>query len=650
MKRIISTILMAGMFFTGCAEEYPINITVEKDVIESEDDVPGGSISGTWPCLLLKAEDKEIYRQHYEAMPDNASKRNKMVKAWFSDVEADREAATEDFIEYYKNYAQRWTPEALVGSDNGVALRGVWRSIHLYDVVKSFGYLTRLQEEEFKSTLVTAIKGAVGDDSKNPFIPETSIREKNIYTDVFLAAGLVGLVFPDLEESQDWVDYALSELEWQLDHCIWDDCCWLESPRYHIYTMKCMGQFMEIYKNVTGEDLFQREEFKNLARWCILFNSPADKMAGKNAGMPEGARLLPGIGDTAWGEEISPINIFARHYTETDPELAAQLMWIYEQSGRGYSAEPVLDLLVDQNLPSTPPASLGSEICPTKGYISMRTGFNTEDEVWMMLKSGTHSWHEHPDKGSFSLIAYGTPFVLDAGSANYNDPLHRSWHKTSSSHSMVNFRNDGVTDIYSYRSQGGSLDGTVEYWESDDDVDYAVTDATETSREKLCKREVIFVKPDYFIIRDEVEVNSGRESLWMMSSPCDEFVWGDHSILCRNTELGTSMQVHVVTPETPLVQKEWPNMHFGTWWEGEDENNVSLYPMKYLTTLEFPGPDSGEIITVLHPMKAGMSPLTVTNDNGTLKIALDGRNDEVTFTGTGATVKKGGKTIELTIK
>ena len=166
-------------------------------------------------------------------------------------MEADREAATEDFIEYYKNYAQRWTPEALVGSDNGVALRGVWRSIHLYDVVKSFGYLTRLQEEEFKSTLVTAIKGAVGDDSKNPFIPETSIREKNIYTDVFLAAGLVGLVFPDLEESRDWVDYALSELEWQLDHCIWDDCCWLESPRYHIYTMKCMGQFMEIYKNVT---------------------------------------------------------------------------------------------------------------------------------------------------------------------------------------------------------------------------------------------------------------------------------------------------------------------------------------------------------------------------------------------------------------
>ena len=176
------------------------------------------------------------------------------------------------------------------------------------------------------------------------------------------------------------------------------------------------------------------------------------------------------------------------------------------------------------------------------------------------------------------------------------------------------------------------------------------TDATETSREKLCKREVIFVKPDYFIIRDEVEVNSGRESLWMMSSPCDEFVWDDHSILCRNTELGTSMQVHVVTPETPLVQKEWPDMHFGTWWEGRDENNVSLYPMQYLTTLEFPGPDSGEIITVLHPMKAGMSPLTVTNDNGTLKIALDGRNDEVTFTGTGATVKKGGKTIELTIK
>ena len=91
-------------------------------------------------------------------------------------------------------------------------------------------------------------------------------------------------------------------------------------------------------------------------------------------------------------------------------------------SGYIYSEEPVLDLLIDRSLPVTAPQNMGSDICPQRGYILMRDKFETDDEIWFLLKCGKTSMHDHADKNSFSLIAYGTPMALDAGAADYNDP------------------------------------------------------------------------------------------------------------------------------------------------------------------------------------------------------------------------------------
>ena len=611
-----------------------------------------------YPRLILKADMYDIYKQRFLALPEGSqAKKNKIINAWFSDNEDNKKAATLEFVNYWKGYSNEWTDANLQGSGNGVSLRGVWRTIHLYDIVKSFGYLSSADESEFKLALRSAIKRST-DRERDPEILDDYTKSLNIYTDVYLAAGLVGLVFPDLPESKAWVEYSLRELKWQLEHSVCDIYSWHESPRYQVYVLKIMGQFMEIYKNVTGEDLFQNDILKNLTRWFIIYNTPFDKVAGNNVGKPNGVKLIPAIGDTAWGENLAPLNLFASHYVNSDPELSSQLMWIWKNSGYLSSEEPVLDLLIDNDIPSSEPTEMGSFMSEKKGYVLMRSDFNTDAEKWLMLKSGIISHHEHGDKNSFSLIAYGTPFLLDSGTGDYGDPLHKSWHNKSFSHNMVVFKPVTENAILNYESQNSNAfdeEGVVDFWDTNIDYDFVRMDASKASRVNENIREVLFVKPDYFIIRDIVDAGSiSKKSVYMLQTPCDEVTMSDQDnyIECKNNSLNTSLRVHILKKGVENLKKD-EGMHFGTWTEQKPDNNQSLYPMKYITTLEIPGPSSkGEILTVLHPKKEGVNDLNITYDenNQTIKIIKDSRTDEIEFISDGINLKKGDKEFKITIK
>lgn len=601
----------------------------------------------TYPGLILRADSYNTYKSRFGQLPDDSpAKRNKIVRALFSDSAADKQSATQEFIRYWKEYAQRWTQQALDQPEpDGVAMRGIWRTIHLYDIVKSFGYLRPGEESEFRTAVFQAVKWAIGNDSKHPRIPQGSWRMSNIYTDVFCAAGLVGLTFWDQPQSVDWVNHAISELEWQLKNCVWDGC-WHETPRYHAYTMKLMGQFMEVLCNRTGIDLFHLEPNKQLARWFVDFNTPLDRVAGANAGVATGVRMFPGLGDAAWGENLAPLNLYASHYRTSDPGLYAELMWLWQQTGYRASEEPVLDLLIDPLPSGSKPTARGSVASPRRGYLLMRSGFETPDEVWLLLKCGETSMHDHGDKNSFSLIAYGTPLALDAGTGDYDDPLHRTWNKREISHNGVVLRNKGETDIFNYSVQK-ALSGRIIHWQSGERLDYSVTDAAAPMAATEYTREIVFVKPDYFVLRDQIKAATNKEAVWMLQTPCEQIEWNAHSILCSNA-WGTALEVHVAAPATTLTPIQSKGK-FGTWTDAKPDANVGLYPFKYQTTLQVIAPPIDQIVTVLHPMRANGERLSVTSsDNGSqLDIRCGGRNDRIRFTTSGVEAVIGGEEFIL---
>ena len=162
-----------------------------------------------YPCLILLAEEKEKLKANYYLLPEYEKKLNAPIKIWLTDgSREEKQKATQNFIKYWKEYNRAWNKTNLCRDQPaGVAMRGIWRCIHQYDIVQSLGLLSQEDINEFRDSLVKSIELAIGNDAKHPKIPSnTGFRHMNIWSDVVIAAGTVGLAFSELSQAKDWVE------------------------------------------------------------------------------------------------------------------------------------------------------------------------------------------------------------------------------------------------------------------------------------------------------------------------------------------------------------------------------------------------------------------------------------------------------------
>lgn len=600
-----------------------------------------------FPSIIVRYQDYDRLKANFDALPSDApAKRNKMVRAWFSPNEQDRVKATQEFVSFWKNYSQRWTKERLAAQRaDGVAMRGVWRAVHLYDIVASYGYLTDSERTEFRDALVQAVEYALGSDPDNMRVPSMENlgwRLSNIWTDVALAPGVVAMAFPELPQAKKWLEFSVNELLWGTENGTWDGA-WHECPRYHLYQMKITVNFLIALRNRTGIDLFTHPDIKAQGRWCVDFATPRDLVAGKAANQPSGVVLSLGLGDSTWGENMGVINLLAGCLKDSDPLLSQQLMWLWSRSGFTSSEEPLSDLLIDNNLKAAKSVALTSTIAPTKGYVLMRDAHDTPDEVWFMLKCGKTSMcgHENGDANSFSLMAFGTPLALDAGSGDYGDPNHRAWNKRSVSHNVVAFSKGAQQELES----SAWVDGQVLNFQTNKAVDYSATDASAANNVERYVRHVVFVKPHYFVIRDEIK--SDKSSVFLLHSPAERIEWDKHKVSLY-TPWNTWLDMHVLAPARELTPNEREGQ-IGAWTNRVPDTR-SWYKFKTQKYIEVNANACEDFITVLQPCKEGTPQLkaTLSADGKSVEVLIDGRKDTIKFTDNGVSIAKGRDIFEYT--
>jgi len=604
-----------------------------------------------YPSIFIRYQDFDMLRHNFENLPQNTvGKRNRIIRAWFSNNENEKEKATQEFIRYWKDYSKRWTEEKLnTERPDGVSLRGIWRTIQLYDIVESFGYLTEEDRKEYRDVLIRSVELALGNDPANlRTIPIENLgwRLSNIWTDVFLAAGWVGLAFPEIPQANQWVEFAVNELIWQTENGTWDGA-WHECPRYHLYQMKITINFAIALYNRTGINLFENSSIKSQGEWCIHFSTPRDKVAGIAAKEKDGVVMSLGLGDSTWGENMGVLNILANYIQNIDTRLSQDLMWIWQRSGFKGTEEPVSDLLINTKLKASDKVNLKSAITASKGYIVMRDKHDTDDEVWFMLKCGKVSMcgHENGDANSFSLMAFGTPLALDAGSGDYGDPNHRAWNKRTISHNVVAFRSPGEDDPGKYDSSGW-VDGEVLNWQTSDEIDYSATDASKANKVDKYVRHVVFVKPNYFVIKDEII--SKKESSYLLHSPADTIIW-NNNLISLYTPWHTQLDVHVLQPQQIPVPNEREGS-IGAWTKNNPETR-SWYKFKKQKYIELRANAGEDYITVLQPRKDGLAPVkTKLLEDGSIEVIVEGRKDNIKFTDDKVKITKGKKVFEYKYK
>ena len=291
----------------------------------------------------------------------------------------------------------------------------------------------------------------------------------------------VACSFPEFREAEAWYDAASRRLMDDMNIQVMPDGASYElTPGYQI---SIASWFLDAYKVAEkfGRSLDPELEagIRRMYDWCVSinrpdFSCPSISDAGSLDGKYAGALAGPG----------AILNIEAATWIASEGE---------EGSVPGYTSIARRD----------------------SGYFVMRSGWD-RDARYLLFEGGPYGrFHQHEDMLSFDLYAHGLPFIVDPGITSYYPNAWTSFYRTTEAHNTVLV--DGCGQNRRARTipewVESARDKTV--WRSDDrsdvaiatyDAGYAGLDASIAHR-----RIVMFVKPDYFLIFDEL-TGEGRRT------------------------------------------------------------------------------------------------------------------------------------------
>jgi len=182
----------------------------------------------------------------------------------------------------------------------------------------------------------------------------------------------------------------------------------------------------------------------------------------------------------------------------------------------------------------SPPDTTSTSI-PDAGWYVMRSDW-TKDARYLLFDAGPYGGpHGHEDKLSIEVFAFGQPFIVDSGSYTYEktDPF-RTYFVGSQGHNSLLV--DGKSQIRRWRNKNMRpkvVAGKYGTWISRSGFDYVSSNYSDGystySLKKPAKpiiiddvvhtRRILFVKPDYWIIVDEVQAARSHDYQLLFHTP-----------------------------------------------------------------------------------------------------------------------------------
>ncbi|MFB0522125.1 MAG: alginate lyase family protein, partial [Candidatus Bathyarchaeia archaeon] len=360
-----------------------------------------------------------------------------------------------------------------------------------YDVIQSSGVLDEediRQAKEFFKELGGQLRDAIFRHRGNWAMCE--------------ATGLVqiALYFPEFVQSEEWLDAGRGRMEELMLIDFADDGGELElAPNYVQLCCYMVGIFAEVMRRFEGVDyyriIFGQKTIQDMFRWLLYMMTPGG--------------LMPAIHDS--GRGVWNIGIFelgAARYRDGVLKFAARKSFDWarraEEIGLGSYMPGGFEyalIWADETVEFVEPSET-TILLYASGFAVFRTSWDL-DAHYLVYKYGPFGiGHQHYDKHSVEIWAYGSPLVLDAGTMHYGDPRHRSWDIQTISHNTV------MVGLASQRP----CDGYLNFFEDLPTFSF-VSASAETYRGIAHTRTIVFDKLlGYYLFIDELR--SDRENLY----------------------------------------------------------------------------------------------------------------------------------------
>jgi len=286
----------------------------------------------------------------------------------------------------------------------------------------------------------------------------------------------VGVMFPEFKMAAEWLEMAKYRLERDISMDVYPDGGYTEaSIYYHRYVVRLFQRIMDYtdwHKVRLSEEFYQR--FEEMYTFMMYTTWPDGRMPAANDGF---------------------------HAKKLHPLYHAPAEKFHRDDFRWFATEGIEGTQPD----------VTSMAFPYTGFYVMRSDWSPAARYAILDAGLFGSAHGHEDKLNFEIVAFGTPFIVEAGTFTY---VYNEWHRyfeSSFAHNTIVV--DGRSQLRQPEPDKWATDPhrkLPNIWVSNDHFDYVEATYNEgygNNKEDVHHdvrhtRRLLFVKPDYWILWD----------------------------------------------------------------------------------------------------------------------------------------------------
>ncbi|NOY81138.1 MAG: hypothetical protein GXP31_09050 [Kiritimatiellaeota bacterium] len=343
------------------------------------------------------------------------------------------------------------------------------------------------------------------------------------------ATGLAGLgvMLPEFREARIWRRRGIELLDTELRRRVLADGAWEEvTPGYHSWVAdSCLGFAVLAARNGIRTPVGLERRFRSLYEWLLKVLKPNGRM--------------PMLGDCGDGNAAF---------------FMAEAAMFFDAPEFKYFAPDKLPLRLLERFGADAPATyaaipkkgphFGSMLLDASKLAVMRTGYGKNDS-FMLFDFGPIWSHTHQDTLGVNLYALGQTLLWDAGVCNYDLPECRDYYLQARAHNVV------LVDDSDMQLAGTPV---LHAWTTDETSDFVDAEARFTGPAVAQRRQVLFVKPRCWIVRDTMRSAARRryERLFHVRENATVRVIGDRAVVRDGS--GPVLEIRNVRPAAARLE------------------------------------------------------------------------------------------------
>ena len=337
----------------------------------------------------------------------------------------------------------------------------------------------------------------------------------------------------DEPEAEGWLNYAIEFLATVYSPWGDEEGGWAEGPHYWMTGMAYLIDAVNLLKNYTQIDLYQRPFFQHTGDFPLFTKAPDTRRAtfGDDSTMGDLPSLKIGYNLRQFAG-VTGNGAYQWYYDEIKRNDPGTEMAFYNYGWWDLNFD---ELLYQSDYPivkAAPPADNDMlRWFKGVGWVAIQTNMqDTDKHIQFVMKASKYGSvsHSHGDQNAFCLAAYGEDLAIQSGHyVAFNSTMHQSWRRQTRSKNAILINGNGQ---YASKDKAQAMRscGQITQAVQHDDHIYIQGDATAayqslTPEVTKVLRDIYFVNNQYFVIVDSVDATCPVSIDWLLhaNAPMD---------------------------------------------------------------------------------------------------------------------------------